>query len=145
MPPPKHSLIAELASRIGNLGVEVADIAGNLDEVTSRASQQATQCKQLQGATETMVAGNREIDRAARETQSAASTAGAEIAESRALIGGAVRHIGQLTAAVSRIEERLGSLHTPLKADGDVASTIETICKHTRLLALKAAVEAARA
>ena len=145
MAPPKHSLVAELASRIGNLGVEVADIAGHLDEVTTRATQQSAQFKQLQGATETMVAGNREIDRAARETQSAASTAGVEISESRALIGGAVQHIGQLTAAVGRIEERLGSFSALLKQIGDVASTIETIAKHTRLLALNAAVEAARA
>ena len=33
----------ELASRIGNLGVEVADVAGNLEEVSSRVSQQAAQ------------------------------------------------------------------------------------------------------
>jgi methyl-accepting chemotaxis protein len=145
MAQPKHSLIAELASRIGNLGVEVADIAGHLDEVTSRATQQSMQFKQLQGAAQTMVAGNREIDRAARETQSAASTAGVEISESRALIGGAVQHIGQLTAAVGRIEERLGSFSALLKQVGDVAATIETIAKHTRLLALNAAVEAARA
>jgi methyl-accepting chemotaxis protein len=145
MAQPKHSLIAELASRIGNLGVEVADIAGHLDEVTTRATQQSTQFKQLQGAAEIMVAGNREIDRAARETQSAASTAGVEITESRALIGGAVQHIGQLAAAVGRIEERLGSFSALLKQIGDVAATIETIAKHTRLLALNAAVEAARA
>jgi methyl-accepting chemotaxis protein len=141
----KQALIAELASRIGNLGVEVADIAGHLDELTSRASQQSNQFKQLRGATETMVAGNRIIDRAARETQAAASSAGAEISESRALIGGAVQHIGQLTAAVGRIEERLGSFSQLLKQIGDVAATIETIAKHTRLLALNAAVEAARA
>ncbi|MFI4866891.1 MAG: hypothetical protein ACHQDB_07265 [Steroidobacterales bacterium] len=83
-------LIVEVASRIGNLGVEVADIAGHPHEVTTRASQQAAQFKQLQAATETMVAANREIDRAARETQTAASSTGAEITESRALIGGAV-------------------------------------------------------
>ena len=35
--------IGELASRIGNLGVEVADVAGNLEEVSSRVSQQAAQ------------------------------------------------------------------------------------------------------
>ena len=68
-----------------------------------------------------------------------------EIAESRALIGGAVQHIGQLTAAVGRIEERLSSFSALLKQIGDVAATIETIAKHTRLLALNAAVEAARA
>jgi len=142
---PKQQLIAELASRVGNLGVEVADIAGHLDEVTTRVSQQSMQFKQLRAAAETMVAGNREIDRAARGTQGAASSAGAEITESRSLIGGAVQHIGQLTSAVARIEERLGSFSQLLKQIGDVAATIETIAKHTRLLALNAAVEAARA
>src|ERR1039458_7991614 len=112
---PKQQLIAELASRVGNLGIEVADIAGHLDEVTTRVSQQSMQFKQLRAAAETMVAGNREIDRAARGTQGAASSAGAEITESRALIGGAVQHIGQLTSAVARIEERLGSFSQLLK------------------------------
>jgi len=31
-------LVAELASRIGSLGVEPADVAGNLDEVSVRVS-----------------------------------------------------------------------------------------------------------
>jgi methyl-accepting chemotaxis protein len=140
-----HPLIAELASRIGDLGVEVADIAGNLDEVTNRAAHQASHFKEMLKQAETMVVGNREIDRAARQTQSAASTTGAEIAESRVLIGGAVQHIVRLTAAVAHIEERLGSFSSLLKQVGDVAATIETIAKHTRLLALNAAVEAARA
>lgn len=139
------SLINELAARIGNLGVEVADIAGDLEEVASRAAQQSAQFKGLREKAEEMVAGNREIDRAARETLSAASTAGEEIAQSRTLIGGAVEHIGQLTGTVGRIEERLGSFSTLLKQIGDVAATIETLAKHTRLVALNAAVEAARA
>src|SRR6202050_4433186 len=144
MAQPKHSLIAELASRIGNLGVEVADIAGHLDEVTTRATQQSMQFKELQGAAQTMVAGNREIDRAARETQSAASTAGVEISESRALIGGAVQHIGQLTAAVGRIEERLSSFSALLKQVGEVGRAGDTLDEHTRLLALKPAGEEGR-
>jgi methyl-accepting chemotaxis protein len=140
-----EQLVGELANRIANLGVEVADVAGNLEEVTNRASQQATQFKELQRVAETMVAGNHEIDRAARETQSAASAAGSEIAESRTLMREAVSHIGKLTGAVGRIEDRLGSFSTVIKQIGGVAASIETIAKHTRLLALNAAIEAARA
>ncbi|MGB6310874.1 MAG: methyl-accepting chemotaxis protein [Steroidobacteraceae bacterium] len=139
------SLIAELTSRISSLGGEVADIAGNLSEVTGRAAQQAAQFQELQQQTERMVAGNREIDRATQETQLAASSTGAEIAQSRELVGEAVQHLEHLTAAVGRIEERLGSFSTLLKQIGDVSATIETIAKTTRLLALNAAVEAARA
>ena len=34
-------LVNELASRIGSLGVELADVAGNLEEVTGRVENEA--------------------------------------------------------------------------------------------------------
>jgi methyl-accepting chemotaxis protein len=138
-------LVAELAERIGSLGVEVADIAGNLEEVTTRISNQAAQFEELEQSAQTMVSGNRAIDRAAREAQNAASAAGTEIAESRALMGSAVQQINHLTAAVKRIEERLNSFAPVVKQIGDVAGAIETIAKQTRLLSLNAGIEAARA
>ncbi|MGH8137738.1 MAG: methyl-accepting chemotaxis protein [Steroidobacteraceae bacterium] len=138
-------LVAELGNRVGSLGIELADVAANLEEVTNRITNQAQQFKELQDAAETMVDGNREIDRAAKETQRAASTAGTEIAESRTLIGGAVEHIGDLTAAVGHIEERLGSFSALLRQIGGVATAIERIAKQTRLLSLNAGIEAARA
>jgi methyl-accepting chemotaxis protein len=138
-------LVAELAARIGSLGVEVADIAGNLEEVTTRISNQAAQFEELEQSAQTMVSGNREIDRAAREAQSAASMAGTEIAESRALMGSAMQHIGHLTTAVKRIEERLNSFTPVIKQIGEVAGAIETIAKQTKLLSLNAGIEAARA
>lgn len=138
-------LIRELASRLGSLGVEVADIAGHLEDLATRVSGQAAQFEELHQSTETMVAGNREIDRATRETQRAASTAGAEISESRVLIGGAVEHIERLTAAVGRIHERLASFGPVLQQITSVATSIESIAKQTRLLSLNAGIEAARA
>jgi methyl-accepting chemotaxis protein len=138
-------LVADLAARIGTLGVEVADIAGNLEEVTARISNQAAQFEELEQSAQTMVSGNREIDRAAREAQSAASRAGTEIAESRALMGSAMQHIGHLTAAVKKIEERLNSFTPVVKQIGEVAGAIETIAKQTKLLSLNAGIEAARA
>lgn len=140
-----EKVMREIAARIDTLGVEMADIAGNLDEVTQRFSQQAAQFEELQGTVETMVSGNREIDRAARSTQNAATHTGAEIAESRTLIGNTVRHIGDLTDAVGRIEERLTAFGTVIREIGSVSNSIETIARQTRLLSLNAAIEAARA
>jgi methyl-accepting chemotaxis protein len=138
-------LIQELASRLGSLGVEVADIAGHLEDLSTRVSSQAAQFEELHQSTETMVAGNREIDRASREAQRAASTAGSEISESRSLIGGAVEHIGRLTGTVGRIQERLSSFAPVLQQITSVATAIESIAKQTRLLSLNAGIEAARA
>ncbi len=138
-------LIADIAARIGTLGVEVADIAGNLEEVTTRISSQAAQFEELEQSAQTMVAGNQAIDRAAKEAQSAASTAGTEIAESRAIMGAAMQHIERLTAAMRRMEERLNSFAPVVKQIGDVAGAIETIAKQTKLLSLNAGIEAARA
>jgi methyl-accepting chemotaxis protein len=139
------ALVNELAKRIGSLGVELADVAGNLEEVTHRVANESEQFKGLQSAAQTMVAGNREIDRAAKDSQQAASAAGSEIAESRTLIGGAVQHITDLTGAVTHIEERLGSFSKLLEQVGGVAESIQRIAKQTRLLSLNAGIEAARA
>jgi methyl-accepting chemotaxis protein len=138
-------VVAELASRIGSLSVEVADIAGNLEEVTRRIAEQAEQFRELQQTAQTMVVGNHSIDRASRKAQEAASAAGTEIAESRALIGGAVQNISRLNASVTRIEDRLGSFGPVLKQIASVSTAIETIAKQTRLLSLNAGIEAARA
>lgn len=140
-----EQLVSELASRVGSLGVEVADIAGNLEDLSSRVSAQAAQFEELHQATEQMVTGNRDIDRAAREAQQAAGAAGGEISESRTRLGSALEHIGLLTAAVGRIEERLGSFAAVLKDITSVSASIETIAKQTRLLSLNAGIEAARA
>jgi methyl-accepting chemotaxis protein len=138
-------VVSELAARIGTLGVEVADIAGNLEEVTTRISNQAAQFEELEQSAQAMVSGNRAIDQSARAAQSAASMAGTEIAESRALMGSAMQQIERLTSAVGRIEERLNSFAPVVKQIGDVAGAIETIAKQTRLLSLNAGIEAARA
>ena len=111
----KDRLIAEIADRIGTLGVEMADIAGNVEDVAGRVTDQALKFKALDGTTKAMVDGNREIDRAARAAQSAASIAGTEVAESRTAVNGAVADISELISAVGRIAERLNTVNSVLE------------------------------
>ncbi len=141
----KDGFIAELAERLGSLGFEVADIAGNLYDVTARVTSQAEHFRALQHTAEAMVAGNRTIDEAARNAQSAAQAAGSEVDQSRSVVLGAVGHIGELTAAVERIDKRLASFNSVLEQIANVATSIEAIAKQTNLLALNATIEAARA
>jgi methyl-accepting chemotaxis protein len=145
MPSESERLVDQLANRIGGLGVELADVAGNLREVAGRVSSQSDRFGQLQKAAETMVSANHDIATASRAVQSAASAAVDDIAQSRNAVETAVQHIAQLIEAVGRIELRLGSVGTALAQVAKVSGSIEAIAKQTNLLALNATIEAARA
>src|ERR1700722_12108121 len=145
--PPSESerLVDQLSNRIGGLGVELADVAGNLKEVASRFASQSDRFGHLQKTAETMVAANHDIATASRSVQSASSAAVGEITQSRAAVDTAVQHIAELIDAVGRIERRLGSVGAALAQVAKVSGSIEAIAKQTNLLALNATIEAARA
>jgi methyl-accepting chemotaxis protein len=145
MPSDSERLVDQLANRIGGLGVELADVAGNLQEVAGRVSSQSDRFGQLQETAETMVSANHDIAGASRAVQSATSAAVVEITQSRAAVETAVQHIAELIEAVGRIERRLGSVGTALAQVAKVSGSIEAIAKQTNLLALNATIEAARA
>jgi methyl-accepting chemotaxis protein len=144
-PSESERLVDQLANRIGGLGVELADVAGNLREVAGRVSSQSDRFGQLQKTAETMVSANHDIASASRAVQSATSAAVGEITQSRAAVEIAVEHIAELIRAVGRIELRLGSVGTALAQVAKVSGSIEAIAKQTNLLALNATIEAARA
>ena len=93
--PPSDSerLVDQLSNRIGGLGVELADVAGNLKEVAGRFASQSERFGHLQKTAETMVAANHDIATASRSVQSASSAALGEITQSRAAVDIAVQHI----------------------------------------------------
>jgi methyl-accepting chemotaxis protein len=138
-------LIDQLAERIGGLGVELADIAGNVQEVASRVASQSERFQHLQKTAETMVSANHDIANASRAVQSTTSAAVGEITQSRSAVDAAVSHIAELVAAVGRIEARLGAVGTALTQVAKVSGSIEAIARQTNLLALNATIEAARA
>jgi methyl-accepting chemotaxis protein len=138
-------LIDELANRIGGLGVELADVAGNVQEVVSRFAHQSERFGHLQRTAKTMVAANHEIATASQSVQSVTSAAVSEIAQSRTVVENAVRFIAELIDSVGRIEQRLGSVGAALSDVAKVSVAIEAIAKQTNLLALNATIEAARA
>src|SRR5213082_3597696 len=138
-------LIDQLADRIGGLGVELADIAGNVQEVASRVANQSERFGHLQKTAETMVSANHNIANASQAVQTASSAAVGEITQSRTAVDTAAKHIAELIEAVGRIETRLGAVGSALAQVANVSGSIEAIAKQTNLLALNATIEAARA
>jgi methyl-accepting chemotaxis protein len=140
-----ESLIDQLANRIGGLGVELADVAGNIEEIAGRVSAQSQRFGYLQKTAETMVAANHDIATASQTVQTATTSAVNEITQSRPVVETAVQHISELIAAVGRMEQRLGAVGAALTQVAKVSVSIEAIAKQTNLLALNATIEAARA
>jgi methyl-accepting chemotaxis protein len=145
VPSDSEHLVDQLANRIGGLGVELADVAGNLQEVAGRVSNQSERFGHLQKTAETMVSANHGIAGASQAVQTATTSAVNEITQSRAVVETAVQHIAELIEAVERIEHRLGAVGTALAEVAKVSGSIEAIAKQTNLLALNATIEAARA
>src|SRR6266481_9675559 len=144
-PTDAERLVDQLANRIGGLGVELADVAGNVQEVASRVATQSERFGHLQTTAKAMVSANHDIAGASRSVQSATSAAVGEITQSRAVVETAVNHIAELIEAVRRIELSLGSVGTALAQVAKVSGSIEAIARQTNLLALNATIEAARA
>ena len=144
-PSDSERLVDQLANRIGGLGVELADVAGNLQEVAGRVTNQSERFGHLQKTAETMVSANHNIASASQAVQTATTSAVNEITQSRAAVETAVQHIAELIEAVGRIEQRLGAVGTALAQVAKVSGSIEAIAKQTNLLALNATIEAARA
>ena len=139
------ALLDHVSDGIGKLGVELADVLGNLQFVAERVSRQAEQFEHLKQAADTMVTANRKIDAATRAVQSTTSHAASEISGARTAADAAVEHAGDLIGAVQRIEQRLGAVSAVLAQVAKVSGSIEAIAKQTNLLALNATIEAARA
>jgi len=144
-PTDAERLVDRLSDRIGGLGVELADVAGNVQEVAGRMAIQAERFGHLQATAETMVAANHGIADTSRAVHTAAAAAVADISQSRGVVDGAVRHIAELIEAVGRIETRLSAVSHALADVAKVSGSIEAIAKQTNLLALNATIEAARA
>ena len=138
-------VVAELAERVGHLGVELADIAGHIDGLAKGVAAESEQCRRLQTSAEAMAEGNRRIAEAGQAAKTVAEQAAADVSRSDAAVGAAIDHIHGLIAGAQRIESRLQGLNATLGSVSKVAGLIERIAEQTNLLALNATIEAARA
>lgn len=137
--------VAKMASEVGNLGVEVAEIAGHLAEVSARSKAQSKQFENLSDVAANMIAANNKISEAAQSSKSATTQTATEVHDSKEKITHAIKDIQELVTGVTQLEGQLASLSEALANVAKVAAGIEGIASQTNLLALNATIEAARA
>jgi len=139
------STMQRVAEEAGALGVDLADVAGSVEDLSERVTAQAGALQQLHQATSEVSDQNTRIAETARASRDEAAGVNETVASSRQSIDESVDRIHGLVEAVSSMEERLNGLQTALEQVGTAAARIDDIAKQTNLLALNASIEAARA
>ncbi|HEX7925940.1 MAG TPA: methyl-accepting chemotaxis protein, partial [bacterium] len=119
--------------------------AGNLDEVAKRVQQQVTWFQELQQATEEVATANEQIRNQSGSMQTIASQTQAEMQASRYSMGTSLKHIHALVASSTAFSTQMEAFSRALVQVAKVAGNISRIGGQTHLLALNAAVKAARA
>ncbi len=140
-----RALAGELAERVGGFGIEVAGVAGNIEDVAQLVHQQADQFHGMRGDVQKIIDANQQIDGAAQNALETARESAKTMSQSRETVENAIETIRELVSAVTEISSQLENLSTSLNQVAKVSGVIDDIASQTNLLALNATIEAARA
>lgn len=148
--------INELFRRFGNALLHIdrssVQLATATEETSSTAGQNASQVKnqqqqieQVAAATEEMSATSEEISRNTQQVADAARSAMEKSRTGEEVLHGNVRRIRSLADSVQKVNTVIEELEQRSATISDVVDVIRQVADQTNLLALNAAIEAARA
>lgn len=141
--------LADIGKRAGHLGVEIADVAGIVTDLTAIGAAQAEHTKAARAAAESLNETNAWLADSMGEARATANNTRVILGESADAISGMVQRsthtMRTLSESALSFRGQLEDVDTKLRDVQKASKAIELIAKETRLLALNASVEAARA
>jgi aerotaxis receptor len=132
-----------MASRV--IDARCRTLEGQMLQVSLQSEQQHSSVEGVAAATEEFSQSVQEVAANAHETASAASESQRQVNESNANISQSMAATSRVVEAVSASNEIIDQLNRSIAKIGDITSVIADIASQTNLLALNAAIEAARA
>jgi methyl-accepting chemotaxis protein len=147
-----HRMTQGLRELIGGIGDGVTQIASAAEELSAVTEQtsagvnnQKVETDQVATAMNQMTATVHEVARNAEQASEAALMADQQAREGDRVVGEAVAQIERLASEVINSSEAMNLLKTESDKIGSVLDVIKSVAQQTNLLALNAAIEAARA
>ena len=147
-----QSMTMGLRDLIGGISdgvTQIASAAEQLSAVTEQTSagvnNQKVETDQVATAMNEMAATVQEVARNAEEASEAAVAADQQAREGDRVVGQAIAQIERLAGEVGNSTEAMGHLKRESDKIGSVLDVIKSVAQQTNLLALNAAIEAARA
>jgi methyl-accepting chemotaxis protein len=141
--------LRDLISGIRDGVTQIASAAEELSAVTEQTSagvnSQKIETDQVATAMHEMTATVQEVARNAEEASQAAAAADGEAREGDKVVNEAIAQIERLASEVARSTEAMSVLQQESDKIGSVMDVIKAVAEQTNLLALNAAIEAARA
>ena len=141
--------LADIGKRAGHLGVEIADVAGIVTDLASIGAAQAEHTKSARAAADALSETNAWLADSMGEARATANNTRVILGESADAITGMVQRsthtMRSLGESALSFRTQLEDVDGKLRAVQTASKAIESIAKETRLLALNASVEAARA
>ena len=144
----RHALtqaIARVSEKISGLSIELCDITGDIQNLSTHSRSQAEEFGVLRATLSEVNAGNADIAAAAQASRAFADAAAKEPGQSRGMVAHSLDQIASLVSGQSRVGVEISALRETLDHVAKASQEIATIAKQTNLLALNATIEAARA
>ncbi|GLO14131.1 chemotaxis transducer [Pseudomonas putida] len=147
-----QQMAAGLSGIVSGLQQGIEQLAGNaqaLSAVTEQTNRevgsQKEETEQVATAMQQMTATVHDVARNAEEAAQAAQAADDKVESGQQVVRQSMQRIEQLAAAAETASAGIDSLSTEIHTIGDVLEVIKSVAEQTNLLALNAAIEAARA
>ncbi len=140
-----HEIIRQVKDATGELTVSSNELNGISTETNNSMMQQRSETQQAATAVTEMAATVKEISKSSETAASSAGEADREAAEGKSIVSEAADTINKLASEVEQSAEVIHRLESESEAIGSVLDVIRGIAEQTNLLALNAAIEAARA
>ncbi len=138
-------IVREVTHSSHNVGTTASRLSAVADQVTSSSRTQSREAAQAAASIENLNRAFQQIAATAEEIESAASEARAMAEQGNTVVSTAVKGIQEVSKTVSESARMIAELGERSSQIGQILAVIKDIADQTNLLALNAAIEAARA